>query len=61
MVLENQLYWYGAVNQSIREAIGREYEALYNPRDPAWQIQVLDDTRQAIAGVLLAEGFTGAA
>ncbi len=50
-VWENQAFWFGG--QGARAG----YEALFLPASPAWADSVLSDTRQALDGILRAEGF----
>ena len=57
MVFENQLFWHGATTSRARRQIEREFEALYLPADAKWRAKAISDARQALHGVLHAEGF----
>lgn len=54
MVLENQLHWYGAVNEAAAQAVRREFEALYFPAEPKWREKAIADGRRAFEGILKA-------
>lgn len=56
MVLENQLYWYGAREQ-LSQQIRNGFESLYLPRASAWRRKAMADARQAFQGILGAEGY----
>ncbi len=53
-VLENRLFHYDAISDSVRCAIRREYEELFYPSEPRWREQALADYRQAMEGLLSA-------
>ncbi|MGQ9833549.1 MAG: DUF2817 domain-containing protein [Candidatus Villigracilaceae bacterium] len=57
MVLENQLYWHGAVCDSAAQAVRQELDKLYFPADPQWRAKALADGRQAFEGILRAYGL----
>lgn len=57
MVLENQLYWHGAVCDSAAQAVRQEFDELYFPADPKWRAKALADGRQAFEGILRSYGL----
>ena len=57
MVLENQLYHFGAASSALGDRIRREFDALFAPKDPAWRAQALESARGAVKGILTAEGY----
>jgi len=57
LVFENRLYWSGARNRSARERVEREFQELFYPQDERWRTRAISDARQAIQGILAAEGF----
>lgn len=56
-ILENQLYWYGALSNSARIWIQREFEELYFPGELKWRVKAIEDACRALDGILEAEGF----
>ena len=57
LVFENRLYWSGARNRTARERVEREFQELFYPQDERWRARAISDARQAIQGILGAEGF----
>ena len=57
MILENQMYWFGARNRKARKRIERDFQELFAPREERWRAKALADARQAFQGILRAEGF----
>lgn len=57
MVLENQLYWYGASSESTRARVQREFEELFYPSEDRWRAKAVADADQAFLGILRAEGY----
>ena len=57
LVFENRLYWSGARNRSARERVEREFQELFYPQDERWRTRAISDARQAIQGILGAEGY----
>jgi hypothetical protein len=55
-VFENCLRWHGG-SASTREWMKREYDELFVPSDPQWLKKAESDARQALEGILRAEGF----
>jgi hypothetical protein len=60
MVMENQLHWYGSSSPAVQAWVRREFEELYFPTEEKWRAKCILDARQAIDGILRAEGFFGA-
>ena len=60
LVWENQAYWHGAA-PAIKAIVAREFGELFCPTEPAWRAKAQADARQALGGILRAEGLTGAA
>jgi len=56
MIFENRAHWFGA-RPSARAWLAREFDELYCPSEPAWFEKAQTDARQAIAGILKAEGY----
>ena len=56
-ILEHQLHRFGAEDQSLREWAEREFEELNAPQDPSWRETAVAEARQALEGILCAEGF----
>ena len=59
MILENQLYHYGAANPGIRRRVGLDFQELFYPKEPKWCLKALKDADQAFSGILSAECYTG--
>ncbi len=57
MILENQLYWYGARNESVRERVLADFRALFAPEEDDWREKAVADARQAMEGILRGEEF----
>jgi len=57
MILENQMHWFGATTQEVRERIERGFAELFFPSEERWRAKVVADARQALRGILGAEGF----
>lgn len=57
MILENQLHHYGTPKTGVRAAVEREFRELYFPQEARWQAKAVADARQALSGILSAEGF----
>jgi len=57
MVLENQMHWFGATTQEVRERIERDFAELFFPSEERWRAKAVADARQALRGILGAEGF----
>jgi len=58
-VLENQLHWHGASSPGVKAWVRREFEELFFPEEEKWRAKAISDARQAINGILRAEGFFG--
>jgi predicted deacylase len=56
MVSENQMFHHGA-SEAARRVTRWRYEQLYLPDSPAWREAILAASRQALDGILKAEGF----
>jgi hypothetical protein len=59
-VMENRLALHGTPHRSTLDRIRREYEAQFNPAEPAWRDKALQDARQAFEGILECYGLIGA-
>ena len=57
MILENQMYWFGAKNRKVREHVEHDFQELFAPQEERWRAKALADVRQAFQGILRAEGF----
>jgi hypothetical protein len=57
MIFENQLYWHGASNTTLRQRIERDFRELYIPDEEHWRVKAITDADQAFEGILHAEGF----
>jgi hypothetical protein len=57
LILENQLHWFGARGQAIRERIERAFQEMYVPDEQEWREKAVADARQAFEGILRAEMF----
>jgi hypothetical protein len=53
-ILENQLRQFGAKNESIAQAVRKEYGELFFPAESRWREKALADGRQALKGILRA-------
>lgn len=51
-LMENQLFWYGSGHPACADRIRQEYNELFYPSELAWRKKALDDTRQALQGIL---------
>jgi len=56
MIFENRAHWFGA-RPSARAWLGREFDKLYCPTEPAWFEKAQADARQAFTGILEAKGY----
>jgi hypothetical protein len=56
-ILENQVHHYGAYHPRVRDFVAREFRELFFPQEARWQAKAIADARQAIQGILQAEGF----
>lgn len=56
LILENQAYWFGTTPQT-KTAVQQRFDALFDPKEEAWQTKALADARQAFAGIFRAYGF----
>ena len=56
-ILENQMHWYGASSERVRQRVMSDYMELNAPPQERWRAKALDDARQAFEGVLGAEGY----
>ncbi len=52
LVLENQMYHYGAASEAVAAWVRREFQALFAPPDPAWRARSETQARQAWRGLL---------
>ena len=59
VIQENQLYWHGASNAAVREQVEHNFRELFWPAEPRWREKAVADARQAMAGILRAEGLVG--
>jgi hypothetical protein len=57
IVLENQLYRFGAASSNEKEEVERAFEALFIPSEFRWRSSAVADARRAFEGILQAEGF----
>ncbi|QAS51254.1 M14 family metallopeptidase [Halobacillus litoralis] len=57
IILENQLYWEGAVHEEDRQWILEEFNNMFYPDEEAWREAVLKEARLAITSVLKEEGL----
>ena len=57
MTLENHLYWQGADNDRLATQVKHDFEELFNPAAPDWKEKAVQDSDQAFAGILKAEGY----
>jgi hypothetical protein len=60
VILENQMYWYGAKSARTRKQVTQSYEALFTPPQETWRAEALRGARRALTGILKAEGFISA-
>ncbi len=56
-VLENQLHWFGAARPALRERVQRDFRELFFPQEARWREAAVTNARQALEGILRAEGF----
>ncbi len=52
LILENQLYWYGATSKQVANWVRKEFLALFYPQDPSWRQRLVEQTRQAYQALL---------
>ncbi|TFD94525.1 M14 family metallopeptidase [Jeotgalibacillus sp. R-1-5s-1] len=57
IILENQLYWEGAVHEKDRQEILDEFTAMFYPDDHEWRLAVLQEGRKAMESVFRNEGL----
>jgi hypothetical protein len=57
MILENQMYWYGAKDERTQVWVEEEFLELFFPQEKKWQAKAVADGDQAFEGILRAEGF----
>jgi hypothetical protein len=57
MILENQVYHYGAGSSKLRQRAANDFEALYFPQVMDWQAKAVQAARLAYSGILKAEGY----
>lgn len=57
MIFENQAYWKGAETEAIKNRVNEIFREMYFPTGAGWREKALADCRQALRGVLRAEGF----
>lgn len=57
MIFENQAYWQGAYAKATAARIKQDLLEMYHPPEESWRAKALADCRQALEGVLTAEGF----
>jgi predicted deacylase len=53
-ILENRVYQYGAKSRAAERKVKKEYGELFFPSESRWREKVMDDARQAFAGILRA-------
>jgi predicted deacylase len=56
MILENQMYWYGAQGRAAAR-VQHKFRELFVPSAARWRLKATADARQAFEGILRAEGF----
>ncbi len=52
LILENQLYWYGATSERVARWVRREFLALFYPDDDLWRRRTVAQTREAYEGIV---------
>jgi len=57
MVLENQMYWYGAANEKLARRVKHDFEELFNPGAADWRRKAVADADKAFEGILSGEGY----
>jgi len=57
LILENQIHWFGVGSERVQERVARAFEELFCPNEETWRAKAVTDARQALYGILLAEGF----
>jgi hypothetical protein len=57
MVFEMQYRRFGVKNEYSRRWIERQFDAMYDVREPRWMKKAVSDARQAFTGILSAEGY----
>jgi len=58
VMLENQAHWNGVKGAHTAERVRTAFDALFFPREAGWRQRALSLAREALAGILEAEGFT---
>lgn len=57
MVQENQVYWYGARTNRVKNKVRREFLESFSPSSGRWRRKAVADADQAFRGILEMEGF----
>ncbi|WP_339145574.1 MULTISPECIES: M14 family metallopeptidase [unclassified Sutcliffiella] len=57
ILLENQLYWYGAEREEDRQWVLDEFKKMFYPEDGEWRESVLEEARLGFEAVLGREGI----
>ena len=57
MILENQLYWYGASDHAVKQRVLDDFQELFFPQEEKWRRKAVADADQAFQGILNAEGY----
>jgi hypothetical protein len=57
MIWENQVHQFGTQDARLRQIVQREFQALFAPSNAHWRHKAIADARQALEGILRAEGF----
>ncbi|MCG1020374.1 M14 family metallopeptidase [Sutcliffiella horikoshii] len=57
ILLENQLYWYGAEREEDRQWVLDEFKKMFYPEDREWRESVLKEARLGFEAVLGREGI----
>ncbi|KMJ58382.1 hypothetical protein AB685_10835 [Bacillus sp. LL01] len=57
ILLENQLYWYGAEKEEDRQWVMDEFQKMFYPKDREWRESVLKEARLGFEVVLGREGI----
>ena len=57
MINENRLFHYGAKNDRVAQQARIDFDELFNPQEMHWREKAIQDARQALSGIIRAEGF----
>jgi hypothetical protein len=57
MILENQYHWFGAKSREDKDKTLKDFRELYYPESESWRAKALADAKQALRGILTAEGY----